>query len=105
LWHGYCYYLLIGRRASSDAESQRDVAAYVLRFTERCNVKGEGKMRKTHLRSLRLFINAGMAFPECVSGAAALDLDAARWEVTGDMLAVTCRNCRKAIKRNMDGRK
>jgi hypothetical protein len=48
---------------------------------------------KTHKRDIRLFANAGMAFPACHSNAKLLDTDKSVWKTTGDNDKVTCKKC------------
>ena len=63
-------------------------------------VCGDGGYRmKTHYRSIRLFNNAGMSFPECYANAPLLDLDKGRLTMTGKREMVTCKNCLKKMKR------
>lgn len=47
----------------------------------------------THFRNLRLFVNAGMSFPQCKANAALLNLDAGRLSTTPDPMLVTCKKC------------
>lgn len=51
------------------------------------------KIPKTHLRSLRLFVNAGIRFPACEGGKPLLDMDKTRWDITADRTKVTCKKC------------
>jgi hypothetical protein len=46
-----------------------------------------------HYRSIRLYVNAGMAFPECYSNAPLLDLEKSALPTTGDINQVTCKKC------------
>ena len=54
---------------------------------------------KIHWRSIRLFVNAGMAFPACYATAELLDLDKGSLPTTGNRLEVTCKRCKQAMRR------
>lgn len=54
---------------------------------------------KTHFMNQRLFVNAGIRFPECYTGARLLDMDKTRLPVSGDRTRVTCKRCVQALKR------
>ena len=54
--------------------------------------------KKVHYRSIRLFVNAGMEFPQCYAHAALLDLDKARLLTTFDKELVTCSRCLRKLK-------
>ena len=56
-------------------------------------------MSKMHFRDIRLFSNAGMAFPVCKANAKLLDTET-RLTVTSDKTKVTCKNCVKAHNAN-----
>ncbi len=53
---------------------------------------------KIHYGNLRLFVNAGMPFPECHSNTRLLDTDKSAWPTTGEKANVTCGNCLKILK-------
>jgi hypothetical protein len=48
-----------------------------------------------HLMDLRLYVNAGMAFPACQADVELLDLDCTYWEVTRVRTKITCPRCRQ----------
>lgn len=54
---------------------------------------------KMHFRDLRLFANAGMAFPTCKANAAKLDLTRANLPTTNEREAVTCPECLKKMRK------
>jgi hypothetical protein len=58
-------------------------------------------MKKIHLRSLRLYINAGMQFPECKKDEPLLDLNCTNWNMTYNKKEVTCKNCLNKIRREL----
>ena len=54
---------------------------------------------KLHWRDIRLFNNAGIAFPVCYAGAENLDTDKSGLPTTPDIDKVTCAHClREAAK-------
>lgn len=53
---------------------------------------------KTHFRNARLYVNAGMPFPLCYSGAELLDTDKARLPTTGVVADVDCGRCLKILE-------
>lgn len=55
------------------------------------------KPRAMHMRSLRLYNNAGISFPLCYAGAALLDMDKGRLASTSDKASVTCKKCQRLI--------
>jgi len=63
------------------------------------------KTRKVHYRNIRLFVNAGIGFPQCYAYVAVLDpfvalldLDKARLPTTFDKKLVTCSKCLRKLK-------
>jgi hypothetical protein len=56
-------------------------------------------MTVIHKRDVRLYVNAGMAFPACKANAKLLDLDAARLRMAGAGETVTCKRCLRLIAR------
>lgn len=56
------------------------------------------KTWRTHARSVRLFVNAGLRFPLCQAGAEKLNLDAGRWITTPDVHKVNCGNCLRIMR-------
>jgi hypothetical protein len=52
-----------------------------------------------HYRDVRLFANAGMAFPMCYAAAATLDVNKGRLPTTADREAVTCPKCLKRMRK------
>jgi hypothetical protein len=56
-------------------------------------------MSRTHLRSTRMYVNAGMSFPSCCAGARLLDTDKASWPTIGDISRVTCVRCQRVNAR------
>jgi len=57
-------------------------------------------MGKTHFKNTRLFVNAGMEFPECYANVPLLDLEKGRLNMTGKREMVTCKNCLRKIQKN-----
>lgn len=57
-------------------------------------------MTVIHARSVRLFVNAGMAFPVCYSRAKSLDLDKARLRTNGPTELVTCKHCLRMLRQD-----
>ena len=55
-------------------------------------------MKKTHIRDIRLFNNAGMSFPVCQANAPLLDLDKGHWPCARREQA-TCKHCQRAYTR------
>jgi hypothetical protein len=55
-------------------------------------------MKKIHLRSLRLYVNAGMQFPACKANEPLLDLNCTNWDMTYNKQEVTCLKCLKSMK-------
>jgi hypothetical protein len=51
---------------------------------------------RIHFSDIRLFVNAGMRFPACYSGAKLLDTDKSRLSLTTNRDKVTCKHCQKA---------
>ena len=51
------------------------------------------KRLKVHKRSTRLYVNAGMNFPECRSSDLMLNLEACHWNMTTNNDEVTCKQC------------
>jgi hypothetical protein len=54
--------------------------------------------KKVHYRNGRLFINAGMYFPECYSSQKMLDLDKGSLNMTSSITKVTCKRCLKILQ-------
>ena len=48
---------------------------------------------KTHKQDARMYVNAGMRFPQCYARAALLDLGKTRLPMTNDWWRVTCGHC------------
>jgi len=58
------------------------------------------KQKSIHLRSIRLFNNAGIEFPVCcIPKSGPLDVDKSRLDSTGNMSEVTCKKCIKKIEK------
>ena len=57
--------------------------------------------RVVHKRNLRLKVNAGVNFPDCLAGARLLDMDATGRPTTNEMSEVTCKKC-LALVRNRE---
>ena len=55
-------------------------------------------MSALHLRDMRLYINAGMAFPACKASAKLLDVDEGRLPTTNDHNQVTCKRCLDTVR-------
>ena len=53
--------------------------------------------RHTHMTNLRLYVNAGIAIPECRANAHSLDLNAGKWRLANDAAHVDCKHCLKII--------
>lgn len=54
--------------------------------------------RKTHYKSVRLTVNAGLDFPACFAQARTLDLEKARLPMTQNVSEVTCGHCLALLK-------
>lgn len=54
---------------------------------------------KTHKRDLRLFVNAGIAFPKCVK-TILLDMRKTAWKTSGNTAEVNCKHCLKSENDN-----
>ena len=52
---------------------------------------------KLHFRNTRLFVNAGIRFPECYAYAELLDMDKTALPTTGVKKEVTCKNCKRTL--------
>ena len=57
------------------------------------------KQPKLHYRNIRLFVNAGMSFPECYAYADLLDVEKSALPTTGVKEEVTCKHCLRLMKR------
>ena len=55
------------------------------------------KKAKVHFRNLRLYINAGMQFPECYAYQSLLDIDKGALETTSDKSEITCKHCLRQL--------
>lgn len=53
--------------------------------------------RKVHFRNIRLFVNAGMDFPECYSYAPMLDTEKSSLPTSPRRKEVTCARCLKML--------
>ena len=53
---------------------------------------------RTHWRSVRLFVNAGLQFPACFANSPLLDTERGHLKSTGDKSLVTCSRCLKLIE-------
>lgn len=58
------------------------------------------KKQVIHYRSMSLYNNSGMQFPECFSDAPLIDTDKSRLPTTGRKSNVTCKNCRRSRRFN-----
>lgn len=54
---------------------------------------------KMHMKSRRLFVNTGMSFPLCYANRRFLDTDKDRLYTTYASEDVTCKSCRKLMKK------
>lgn len=54
---------------------------------------------KTHYRNIRLYVNAGMRFPECYASAELLDVEKGRLPTTADVKEVTCQHCLRLLEK------
>jgi hypothetical protein len=50
---------------------------------------------KVHFKSIRVYNNMGISFPDCYLGDGPLDLDKTILPSTGDYTKVTCLHCKK----------
>lgn len=57
------------------------------------------KEPKTHYRNTRLYVNAGMRFPECYAYAELLDVEKSALPTTGEVNEVTCKHCLRLMER------
>ena len=54
-------------------------------------------MSKVHYRNLRLYVNAGMRFPECYAYAELLDVEKSALPTTPNVSEVTCKHCQRML--------
>jgi hypothetical protein len=54
---------------------------------------------KIHFRSRRLYVNAGISYPQCYCGSVLLDYNKCLLIMTSNLEEVTCKHCKKLCSR------